>query len=85
MVTANGRLITVFQLPGTGSRQVSPSPYSSVQALTEVMRFVPPLALRQAAEANGYTQFESRTIVSKGRKPFQVEVFVACSSTGSAT
>jgi hypothetical protein len=75
MITTKGHLVTVLQLPSTGSRQVSPSPFASVQTLAAVMRLVPPLALQHAAEANGYAQVESRTVVSAGGKPFQVQVF----------
>ncbi len=75
LLTAKGRLITAVQLPGTGSRHVSPSPYPSVQALGEAMRLVSPLALKEVAETNGYMQSESRTVVSAGAKQFQVQVF----------
>jgi len=75
MTTANGRLVTVLQLPGNGARRVSPSPFSSVQALAGVIRLVPPLALQQAAKTHGYAQSESRTVVSAGGKPFQVQIF----------
>lgn len=75
MVDINGRLITVLQLPGTGSRQISPSPFSSVQILAEAMNLVPPLALQEAAGANGYIQLDSRTVTSAGGKQFQVQTF----------
>lgn len=85
MVTANGRFVTVLQLPSTGSQQVSPSPFSSVQALAEVMRLVPPLVLQQAAKGNSYTQLDSRTVVSTGGKQFQVQVFAPERPTPQST
>ena len=75
MVTARGRLVTIIQLPSNGNLRVSPSPYPSVQTLAEIMRLVSPLALQQAAEANGYNQLDSRNVVSAGGKQFQVQVF----------
>jgi len=81
LVTAKGRLITAVQLPGAGSRPVSPSPYPSVQALGEAMRLVSPVELRKVAEASGYIQSESRTVVSAGSKQFKVQVFRAVRRT----
>jgi len=75
----------VLQLPVTGSRQVSPSPFVSVQALAEVMHLVSPLALQHAAEANGYIQLESRTVVSAGGKQFQLQVFAPGRPTPQST
>jgi SAM-dependent methyltransferase len=77
LVTAGGWLITALQLPGAESRQVSPSPYSSVQALADSMRLVSPRELKKVAAANSYVQLESRTVVSVGTKQFQVQVFKA--------
>lgn len=85
LVTAKGRLITALQLPGAGSRQVSPSPFSSVQALADSMRLVSPLELKKVAETNGYIQMESRTVVSAGSKQFQVQVFKASRRTTQLT
>jgi hypothetical protein len=75
MLTAAGQLVTVLQLPNVNHRQVSPSPFSSVQALGEVMHLVPPSWLQSAAEARGYIQLESHRIASVGGKQFQVQIF----------
>jgi len=75
MLTATGQLVTVLQLPSNNHRQVSPSPFASVQALGEIMHLVPPPQLQKVAETQGYVQMESRSVVSKGGKQFQLQVF----------
>ncbi len=75
MLTARGHIVTVLQLPTEGHQQASPSPFASVQPLGEVMHLVPPVRLQNFAEAQGYVQLESRNLVSKGGKQFQVQVF----------
>ncbi|MFZ0964315.1 MAG: class I SAM-dependent methyltransferase [Terriglobia bacterium] len=75
MLTAAGRLVTVLQLPSESHGQVSPSPFSSVQSLAEVMHLVPPSRLQKAAKDQGYTQMASRRVASRGGKCFQVQVF----------
>jgi len=75
MLTANGHLATVLQLPGVSDRRVSPSPFPAVLALGEVMNLVPPSRLQRAAEKQGYVQLESRTVASAGGKQFQLQVF----------
>jgi len=77
LLTAKGRLITALQLPGADSSRVSPSPYPSVESLEESMHLFSPVELRKVAEASGYIQSESRTVVSAGRKQLQVQVFRA--------
>ena len=75
MLTASGHMVTVLQLPTVGDQQVSPSPFTSVQPLGEVIHLVPPVRLQSSAEAQGFVQLESRNVVSKGGKQFQVQVF----------
>jgi hypothetical protein len=75
MLTASGHMVTVLQLPTVGHQQVSPSPFTSVQPLGEVIHLVPPVRLQSSAEAQGFVQLESRNVVSKGGKQFQVQVF----------
>ena len=87
MLIAHGRLVTLLQLPSISHQQVSPSPFSSIQALGEVMHLVPPLHLQNVAEAQGYVQLDSHTVASAGDKQFQVQVFFkipAHQSTGPA-
>jgi SAM-dependent methyltransferase len=75
MLTARGHMVTVLQLPTVDLQQVSPSPFTSVHPVGEVMDLVPPARLRESVEAHGYIQLESRNVVSRGGKPFQVQAF----------
>ncbi len=82
MLTARGHMVTVLQLPTVGDQQVSPSPFASVQPLGEVIHLVQPVQLQRSAEAQGFVQLESRNVVSKGGKQFQVQVFAMPHSAG---
>jgi len=75
MLTARGRIVTVLQLPTVGYQQVSPSTFKSVHPVGEVMHLVPPARLQDSVEAHGYIQLESRNVVSRGGKQFQVQAF----------
>jgi SAM-dependent methyltransferase len=75
MLTARGHIVTVLQLPDVGDQQVSPSPFKSVHSLGGVLHLVAPARLQDSVEARGYTQLESRNVVSQGGKQFQVQVF----------
>lgn len=75
MLTPTGHLVTVLQLASVRHRRVSPSPFSSVQSLGEVMHLVPPSRLQKTAKDQGYVQLESRSVASKGGKQFQVQAF----------
>ena len=75
MLTPTGHLVTVLQLPSVRHRRVSPSPFSSLQSLEEVMHLVPPSRLQKTAEDQGYVQLQSRRVVSRGGKVFQVQAF----------
>ncbi len=75
LLTAAGHLVTVLQVPDVNHRQVSTSPFSSLQAVGEVMQLVPPFRLQSAAEAQGYIQLDSHRIASAGGKQFQAQIF----------
>lgn len=75
LLTANGRLVTVLQLPSASQREISPSPFTSIQAIREIIRLVPPPRLLQAAVAQGFVQLASQTVASVSGKEFQVQVF----------
>jgi len=75
MLRASGHLVTVLQLPNAGHSTVSPSPFSGVKPLGEVMHFVLPSHLQEVAEARGLVQLESHTVASVAGKQFQVQVF----------
>ena len=73
MLTENGRLVSVVQLPNAVIPDVTPSPYKSLRAL--VMHFVPPALLERLAAVHGYKQADSRVVESTGGKQFQVQTF----------
>ncbi len=75
LLTAGGLLGTVVQLSSPTSSPVTPSPFSSLQALAPVMRLVPPAQLRDLAEATGYREIAGWREASPGGKQFQVQVF----------
>jgi len=56
---------------------VTPSPYSSLQALESIMRFIAPAILPEVARRNGLTQTSSSTRQAPGGKRFQVQTFRA--------
>ncbi|MBI3526595.1 MAG: class I SAM-dependent methyltransferase [Betaproteobacteria bacterium] len=71
-----GVLVTVVQLPGTDLPAVTPSPYSSLEALEAVMQFVAPKDLLVIAKSNGLRQISSATRKTQTGKPFQAQVFL---------
>lgn len=80
MLHPSGHLVTVLQLPNIEHSAVSCSPFSGVKPLGDVMQFVPPAHLQDAAEAHGFGQLESRTVASVAGKQFQVQVFAMTSN-----
>jgi hypothetical protein len=81
MLRPGGTLLTVLQLPSGKHGKLSPSPYSSLQEVASFMRLVPPEDLLRIAQARGYRQLESRTVISVSAKPFQVQMFTLMQST----
>jgi ubiquinone/menaquinone biosynthesis C-methylase UbiE len=75
MLCPGGILLTVVQLPSAAIAQITPSPFSSLSALSSVMRLVPPRRLGQLAEALGYHETETQTLEAAGGKEFQVQAF----------
>ena len=75
MLCPGGILLTVVQLPSAAIAQITPSPFSSLGALSSVMRLVPPRRLGQLAEALGYHETETQTLEAAGGKEFQVQAF----------
>ncbi len=82
MLRAKGKLVTVLQLPGARSANVTPSSFASLQALGPVMRLVLPDDLLRAARDHGFIQLESRIADSAGGKQFQVQSFMASRTAG---
>lgn len=81
LLSTPGHLVTVLQLPTVGKQQVSPSPFTGVQPVGSIMNLVPPGQLQASAEAAGFIQRQSRTVVSQGGKHFQVQVFSVASDS----
>jgi ubiquinone/menaquinone biosynthesis C-methylase UbiE len=75
LLTAGGILGAVVQLPSSASSPVTPSPFSSIQALAPFMRLVRPEQLKDLAETTGYQEIASSRAESLGGKQFQVQAF----------
>lgn len=74
LLLPGGILGTVIQLPGAVAATVTPSPFSSIQALASCLRLVPPGVFRDLARANGYRELTARQVQTPGGKHFQVFV-----------
>jgi hypothetical protein len=74
-LTANGKMVTVVQLPNARIPEVTPSPFESLRALSASMRLVPPELLEHLAAGHGFQLNGSRAIKSAGGKAFQVQTF----------
>jgi len=77
LLNAKGILVTVIQLPAANLPAVTPSPYSSLKTLEDLMRFVAPPELQAIAENNGLRQLSSSTRETRSGKQFEVQVFRA--------
>jgi SAM-dependent methyltransferase len=72
-----GVLATLVQLPHETKSSVTPSPYSSLQRLSPVMKLVEPDDLATSAAEAGFTLEDSNVIASPGEKQFAVQIFRA--------
>ncbi len=77
VLNPGGAFVTVVQLPAVHLPAVTLSPYTSLQVLEAVMRFVAPEDLRAAAEHNGLRQLSAATRQTPPGKRFEVQVFRA--------
>ena len=75
MLCRNGRLVSVVQLPNPQVPEVSPSPFTSLSALSKVMHLVAPESLREQAESVGFRQTDTHHACSSGGKRFCVQTF----------
>lgn len=71
----DGRLVTVLQHPSPHVHAVSPSPYTSVQALVPLMRLISPGELAGCAAASGFDLESEQALVLKSGKEFTVQVY----------
>ena len=70
-----GTLCTVVQLASGEGDAVTPSPFTSIQALARIMRLVPPDTLRDRAARAGLSEVARLTVESPGGKQFMVQTF----------
>jgi len=75
MLCPAGTLVTLVQLPNTAIPEITPSPFTSLSALSSVMRLLSPERLGQLAVAQGYYESEAQTVMASGGKEFQVQAF----------
>ena len=72
---SDGIFVALLQLPGANTAEVTPSPYVSLQALSTIMRLVPPAELRQQAAKADFLHITSKSISASGGKSFALEIF----------
>lgn len=77
MLNPGGVLVSLVQLPSAEASAVTPSPFSSVQALASCMRLVSPEVLKELAVSRGFESARSRVIDSPGGKQFHIHSFRA--------
>jgi SAM-dependent methyltransferase len=75
MLTPDGVLVAVVQLPNAHIPDVTPSPYESLRALAPAMHLVSPEALRRAAAGHAYREIDARSTQASGGKRFAVHAF----------
>jgi spermidine synthase len=74
MLSPDGILVVVLQLP-SALPEVTPSPYTSLGALSSVMHLVPPRRLVQLADKSGFHLLEANTAGTMSEKKFKVQTF----------
>lgn len=72
---AGGVLATLIQLPHESMGAVSPSPFASLLSLDSIMRLISAEALCEHAQAAGFQQEASSTVVSPAGKRFALQTF----------
>jgi hypothetical protein len=75
LVVPGGVLGTVVQLPDPSVPVVTPSPYTSLRALSERLRLVPPDQLRAWALRVGFCERARRELTAAGGRRFCAQVF----------
>lgn len=78
MLVPAGILTALVQLPSISKPEISPSPFTSLQALSSIMHLVAPERLLDLAARHGYRQIDSCLVESAGGKSFQVQSFQRC-------
>ena len=75
IVAAEGVLATVVQEPAGSMPAVTPSPYTSLETLTPVLRHVAPSRLASLAAGHGLYEMRRQRVTSAGGKEFVLQVF----------
>jgi SAM-dependent methyltransferase len=73
-LNAAGVLVAVLQLPSAHG-EITPSPYTSLEALAPTMRLVEPAALARIAAREGYVSMSEGIATASGGKQFAVQTY----------
>ena len=79
VIKPSGHLIVVLQLLSEGIPEISPSKYTSLNKLSRIFNFVPPLSFQEAAKNYGLEIIENKQTTLKSGKSFQEMVFLKTS------
>lgn len=71
----DGTLTTVLQMPSDDVREITPSPFATLERLAPRLRLVAPERLAELAARYGYRALESETATASGGKRFAVQSF----------
>jgi 2-polyprenyl-3-methyl-5-hydroxy-6-metoxy-1,4-benzoquinol methylase len=80
-----GHLVTLLQLPSKGAAAVTPTAFTSLATLREVLKLVEPLDLRARAQESGFTFLRAANVTSAAGKEFAVQIFQRPSPNNSAS
>lgn len=75
VVNSSGSLVVVLQLPSREIPEISPSKYTSLNKLSGIFNFVPPIGLQEAAKRVGFEILGSKQTTLNSGKSFQEMVF----------
>ncbi|NEX11632.1 MAG: methyltransferase type 12 [Prosthecochloris sp.] len=70
-----GHLVTLLQQPSTTMTALTPSPYTSIQSLSQIMRLVPPSECAEYAASAGFTLKSEKRVTIKSGKSFLVQIY----------
>ncbi|MFZ5517058.1 MAG: class I SAM-dependent methyltransferase [Candidatus Zhuqueibacterota bacterium] len=70
MLTMDGLLVVILQLPSSESGPVTASPYASLASLTPWMKLAPPEDFIRQAKESGFTLVGQETLQARGGKKF---------------
>ena len=76
MLGPGGALVTVLQLPSESVPEITPSPFTSLDALSPVMHLVSPEDLERSARGHRYLERDRGWVEVPGGKRFCAQTFV---------